>query len=90
MKRAVFLLSAFVVLLMVNGASDSDTMRCDGRIVDQGMTKDEVIQLCGAPTVRDEDDHYWFYDFGSGVLVTRVFFVGEEVQFIDGVSRDEM
>ena len=90
MKRPVFWLWAFGLLLMVNGASATGSMRCGGRIVDQGMTKDEVIQLCGAPTVRKEGDSYWFYDGGSEILITRLFFVGDKVEFIDDVSRDEM
>lgn len=54
------------------------------------MKKDEVIKHCGAPTVKDEANSYWFYDRGDLNLVTRIFFVGDKTEFIDEVPRDEM
>ena len=79
-----------MLLLMANSAFSTGSMRCAGVIVDQGMTKDDVMQHCGSPTVRKEGDNYWFYDRGSSTLVTRLFFVGDKVEFIDDVARDEM
>jgi hypothetical protein len=79
-----------MLLLTVDLALATGSMRCGGRLVDQGTTKDEVIQLCGQPSVRKEGDNYWYYDRGSANLVTRLFFVGEKVEFIDDVARDEM
>ena len=43
------------------------------------MEKNEVIKHCGAPTVKDEGNSYWFYDRGDLNLVTRIFFVGDMV-----------
>jgi len=54
------------------------------------MEKDEVIKHCGAPTVKDEANSYWFYDRGDLNFVTRIFFVGDMAEFIDEVPRDTM
>jgi hypothetical protein len=90
MKKAAFIFSTVFLFLTVNSAFATGSLRCGGQIVDQGMTKNEVIGACGEPTDRKEGDTYWFYDLGSDTLVTRVFFVGDKVEFIDDVARDEM
>ena len=79
-----------ILFVIAGPALATGSMRCAGRLVDQGDTKEEIIQLCGEPTVRKKGDTYWYYDRGSADLVTRLFFVGEKVEFIDDVSRDEM
>jgi hypothetical protein len=84
------LLMVTALLLIAVSASGTGSMRCGGRLVDQGMTKDEVIQHCGEPTVRKEGDNYWFYEQGSRNLVTRLFFVGDKVEFIDDIPSEDM
>ena len=84
------MLVATTLFVLVGTASGTGSMRCGGHIVDQGMTKDEVIQLCGQPTVRKEADNYWYYERGSANLVTRLFFVGDKLDFIDDVPSDDM
>lgn len=81
---------ATFLLAIAGSAFGTGTMRCGGRLIDQGATKDEVIQTCGEPTIKKELDNYWYYEHGSTKLVTRIFFVGGKVEFIDDVSRDEM
>jgi len=78
------------LLLIAELALSTGSMRCGGRLIDQGTAKDEVIEHCGPPTDRKEGDNYWFYDRGSVNLVTRLFFVGDKVEFIDDVAHDEM
>ena len=41
----VMLLSPFLVALEVG----AETTRCEGRIVEAGMTKQQVLRLCGPP-----------------------------------------
>ena len=79
-----------VLILCAGLATATGSIRCSGRIVEQGMKKDEVVKHCGEPTVRDEANMYWFYDRGDLNLVTRIFFVGDDVEFIDDVSREKM
>ena len=90
MSYTKHLLVLIILFTIAGSVFGTGSMRCGGRLVDQGMTKDEVIQICGSPTVRKEGDNYWYYDRGSSNLVTRLFFVGEKVEFIDDVSRDDM
>jgi hypothetical protein len=89
-KTKTRLLICLLLLLYAGLATATGSIRCSGRIVDQGMEKDEVIKLCGEPTVRDEGDSYWFYDRGDLNLVTRIFFVGDKAEFIDDVLREKM
>jgi hypothetical protein len=82
-------LATAIVLVSSAPALATGTLRCATHVVDQGMSKDEVVAYCGEPALR-KDDQYWFYDRGSSMLMTRVFFVDDKVQFIDEVRRDEM
>jgi len=84
------LMPSLLLILLAGPALATGSIRCSGRIVEQGMEKDEVIKLCGEPSVKDEANMYWFYDRGDLNLVTRIFFVGDMAEFIDDVPRDEM
>ena len=84
------LLICLLLILLASPAAATGSIRCSGRIVEQGMKKDEVIKHCGAPTVKDEANSYWCEDRGDLNLVTRIFFVGDKTEFIDEVPRDEM
>ena len=86
-KQCVVILA---LLLTAESVLATGSLRCGGRLVDQGATKNEVVQLCGPPTARKDNDNYWYYDQGSEDLVTRLFFVGDNLEFIDDVARDEM
>ena len=85
-------LSGLTILsLLVAGPASADaTMRCSSRLVEQGTSKAEVIRLCGEPLARKQDDTYWYYDREASLNVTRVFFVGDQVEYIDEVPRDQM
>ena len=89
MNRTIYGFCVVTALLLANGAFATGTLRCGGHLVDQGMTKDDVMQHCGSPTVRKEGDNYWFYDRGSSTLVTRLFFVGDKVERLT-VSRPSL
>ena len=64
------------------------SMRCDHRVVDQGMPADEVRKLCGEPTSMEDGGNTWIYDFGPGERLKVVRFVASKVEFIDERSRD--
>jgi hypothetical protein len=64
------------------------SMRCDHRVVDQGMPADEVRKLCGEPTSMEDSGNTWIYDFGPGERLKVVKFVANKVEFIDERSRD--
>ena len=71
-------------------ASATGTLRCNTHIIEQGTPRDQVVSACGEPTLRKDGDTYWFYEHDSSLLLTRVYFVGDKVEFIDEVRRDEM
>lgn len=64
------------------------SMRCNHRVVDQGMPADEVRKLCGEPTSMEDGGNTWIYDFGPGERLKVVKFVANKVEFIDERSRD--
>jgi hypothetical protein len=64
------------------------SMRCNHRVVDQGMPADEVRKLCGEPASMEDGGNTWIYDFGPGEQLKVVKFVANKVEFIDERSRD--
>lgn len=89
--NALRLCLGVVLLTLFAGATlATGTLRCATHLIDQGTTRDEVVKYCGQPTARKKNDRYWYYEHGSSMLVTRLFFVDDKVQFINEVSRDEM
>jgi uncharacterized protein YdeI (BOF family) len=90
--NSIFKLGGLAILsCMVAGLASADvTMRCSSRLVEQGTSKEEVIRLCGEPLARKQDDTYWFYDREASLNVTRIFFVADQVEYIDEVPRDQM
>ena len=77
---------AFV--LCASEAMAAGSMRCNHRVVDQGMPADEVRQLCGEPTVVEDGGFTWVYDFGAGEQLKVIKFVQGKVEFIDERARD--
>ena len=78
MKKALVLLS--LVIFFAAGASAKDTFRCGSKIVNVGMTSDEVLKYCGKPTSTEVEEHdvrsggrvvgktqlnRWIYDRGT-------------------------
>ena len=87
--------SALVLIIILSAFAEpaigTGTMRCATHVVDRGMTKEAVMQICGQPTARKDSDSYWYYDQGdSSLLVMRLFFVADKVEYIDTVPRQEM
>ena len=88
MSACRLVLVTLVLTAFSNFAQATGALRCGGQLIDQGATKTEVLQACGEPTYEQDGGTYWFYDQGSPDLITRVFFVGDQVEFIDDVDRD--
>jgi len=49
-----FLIRVFIVLSVTAAAAD-DSFRCGGKIIAAGMTQSEVLQYCGAPTSKTDE-----------------------------------
>lgn len=90
MKRPAICGALALIAALAGTASATGTLRCATHVVDQGTSRDVVVAHCGQPAARKEGDRYWYYDRGSSMLLTRVFFVDDMVEFIDEVPRDEM
>jgi hypothetical protein len=77
-------------LIAAGTVSGSDVMRCSTHVIDPGTPRDEVVRHCGQPLAEKDGGLYWFYARHSSMTVTRVFFVDDQVEFIDEVSKDDM
>jgi len=82
------LLLAFALILPSVDGMAAGNMRCDHRIVDKGMTADEVRKLCGPPVTTENDGNTWIYDFGPGEQLKVIRFAGGKVEFMDDRARD--
>lgn len=89
MKTPGSLVLAALLSVSSSGALATGTLRCATHVVDQGMSKEQLVAYCGEPAVK-QDDRNWYYDRGSSMMMTRVVFVDGKVEFIDEVRRDEM
>ena len=43
--------------LLANAAAADDTFRCGNRLIEPGMTRSEVLSLCGEPTLKSVETH---------------------------------
>jgi hypothetical protein len=74
-------------------------LRCSGKIIDNGLTKDEVRKFCGEPLCTRRPgtvfvkksgiywpmaaDEEWVYNFGSGQFIQFIRFYQGKVVFIE-------
>jgi starvation-inducible outer membrane lipoprotein len=74
-----FALITLITLLVSTNIAIGQTVRCGSKIVEIGMTTDEVLRYCGPPTRKEVEEHdvrsggrvvgvtylhRWFYDRG--------------------------
>ena len=78
-----------VSLAVAAPAAATGSLRCSTHVIDQGTPRDEVLAACGEPALRKDGDEYWYYQRDSSLMLTRIFFVDDKVEFIDEVARDE-
>ena len=99
MKKQFVLSALGLTLVLVMGLETAHALRCSGRIINNGKTKDEVRQACGEPVCKRRPDtvfvskggvyvpmaadEEWVYNFGTGRLVQFIRFYQGKVVFID-------
>jgi hypothetical protein len=83
-----WLIGLALSLIVAGQGLAAGSIRCDHRVVDQGMPADEVRKLCGEPTATEDGGNTWIYDFGPDEQLKVIRFVQGKVEFIDDRSRD--
>ena len=91
---SAYLLVIFLILL----ATPCNAIICDGGIVSEGDTQDDVLRRCGAPTVLTQPDKtypdwddsvrqttviHWIYILGPGKFIRTITFTGGRVTDIE-------
>ena len=82
MRMSLAMTCVAIILLLATGAATArDTLRCGSKIVNTGITMDEVRKFCGEPTSKRVEEvpvrsgnrvtgttemHYWTYRHGNG------------------------
>jgi hypothetical protein len=46
-----------IILIVASAPASADTLRCGNKIVETGMTQDEVRQHCGNPSSTEVEEH---------------------------------
>ena len=71
-----------VGLMMFSLDAMAESIRCGTHLVDEGMSAEEVRELCGEPTTIEENGTVWTYDFGPADLIKVIIFIQGEVEYI--------
>jgi Protein of unknown function (DUF2845) len=84
MKKRI-VLTLLLPVLTFSAAVQGESTRCDGVIIDEGMTEEEVRQHCGPPDrINTETHYYWVYMRDAGDTELRIYFYANgEVEQID-------
>jgi|GEM_PF-3426162 len=90
MNRLLTLAIGICATLAASVALGSADMRCGTKLITQGMTKDEVLEICDTPTSTEKFGTVWVYDQGDAQFLKVITFVNDEVEFIDDRSRETM
>ena len=62
--------------LLFAGAANADDFICGTHIIEEGLTKAEVLQRCGAPA--SQYGAHWVYDFGPEKFKVLLHFGGDD------------
>jgi hypothetical protein len=73
-RRHQLTLLAVAVLFAVRASADD--FICGTHIVEEGLTKTEVLQRCGAPA--SQFGAHWVYDFGPEKFKVLLHFDGDD------------
>jgi hypothetical protein len=73
-RRHQLTLLAVAVLFTVRASADD--FICGTHIVEEGLTKTEVLQRCGAPA--SQFGAHWVYDFGPEKFKVLLHFDGDD------------
>ena len=75
MNSAFRCLSVAIGLLIV-GMATAETIRCDGHIIERGMSREEVLEHCGPPDAENlVDENSWTYQRGTTGMTEVVYFL---------------
>ena len=95
-------LTLLTVVSLLGVAAPASALRCAGKIIDNGTTKEEVRKYCGEPTcirrpgtvfvqkagiyVPMAADTEWVYNFGSGRLLQLIRFYQGKVVYLQSAG----
>ena len=79
-KYAVLMLGLLAALVV-----KAETFRCEGKIIEQGMSQDEVLQYCGQPDATDNQVRIsWTYNNrAGGVDIVVYFYANGDIEAIE-------
>ncbi|MGI9290984.1 MAG: DUF2845 domain-containing protein [Gammaproteobacteria bacterium] len=82
-RLVIYFLTLSITLITVS--AHAETFRCNGSIISEGMTREQVRSECGSPDeVVTQTHYYWVYKRDGGDLDVRVYFYANgEVEKID-------
>lgn len=66
--------------------SQADSLRCNGEIIDAGVTEQQLLEACGNPTAREGAD--WLYKL-EGTVPMVVTMGNGVVMFIRGLDESD-
>ncbi len=67
--------AAIVLGLILSLSARADIFRCDGHIIEDGMSQDEVLQYCGQPDEMNNQVHItWVYKQHEGGMDIVIYF----------------
>jgi hypothetical protein len=67
--------AAIVLGLVLSLSARADTFRCDGHIIEEGMSQDEVLKHCGQPDEMNNQVHItWTYKQPEGRMDIVIYF----------------
>lgn len=64
--------TALLTLLLIATTASADTFYCGETLIEEGMSRGEVVQHCGQPSSGGEDN--WVYDRGPEKFNVEVHF----------------
>lgn len=53
----MYKIAVLIALLLIGTAASAETLRCGSKIVDVGMSMDEVRKYCGKPSSTEIEEH---------------------------------
>ena len=78
-----------VLGLILSVSAHADTFRCDGHIIEKGMSQDEVLQYCGQPDEMNNQVHItWTYkQHEGGMDIIVYFYANGDIEKIESVRE---
>jgi hypothetical protein len=81
--------AAIALALLFTFSASAEDFRCGTHIIEEGLTKTEVLQRCGAPATQFGSQ--WVYDFGPDKFKILLHFDGDdEVERIDEELQEKL